>query len=238
MRRSVLFWLLTIFILFFLGLTVPAQANVTTIRLGEVTSITVSENETTPYRWLLVLTDESVLELVGEAYIQDPNPLDMCGVGGNHRFDFSAIGAGLCSVDMYLVRIGDTIDEAVQKECYIYIVEEADGLAGAWRTAEDDGEIITLLLYPADAFRLYRYHEGNDETFMLEGARAVEVNEIIVSDIRLGILDSDGVYTQAGEKDILHFTFLLELDGTPALTLTDEEGDTITLYPVDLDSPG
>lgn len=116
--------------------------------------------------------------------------------------------------------------------------ETADELTGAWRTAEEDEDFITLLLYPADAFRLYQYHEDDDETFMLEGVRVVEDDAIIVSAIRLGMLDSDGVYTQTGEKDTSRFTFSLDLDGTPALTLTDEQGVTIALYPVDLDSPG
>ena len=110
-------------------------------------------------------------------------------------------------------------------------------LAGAWQTAEDDGHFVTLLLYPADAFRLYRYHEEDDLIVMLEGVREVEGDAIIVSDVRLGILDADGVYTLIEERDALRFTFSLDLGGAPALTLINEEGDAITLYPADLDSP-
>jgi len=45
-------------------------------------------------------------------------------VGGEHRYDFRAIGVGVCRVDMYLVCIGDIIDEAVQKESYFYMIED------------------------------------------------------------------------------------------------------------------
>lgn len=113
-----------------------------------------------------------------------------------------------------------------------------DALAGAWRTAEDDEVSITLLLYPDDAFRLYQYQEDENETFMLEGVRFVEGDVITVSDIRLGVLDAEGNYTQIGEKDTVCFKFSLGLGGAPSLALTDQEGDTVILYPVDLDSPG
>ena len=116
--------------------------------------------------------------------------------------------------------------------------EPAAELAGAWRTAEDDEGFSTLILYPDDAFRLYRYHKEDDVTFMLEGVRVVAGNTIIVSDVRLGILESDGVYAQTGEQDISRYVFSLVFDDSPALTLTDEKGDTITLFPADLDSLG
>jgi len=101
--------------------------NVTYIKLGQDASITVSENETTPYRWVIVLSDETVLEQTSDEYIQEFSLLSLLGasgVGGNHRFDFRAIGEGACSVDMYLVRIGDSIDEAAQVESYLFIVED------------------------------------------------------------------------------------------------------------------
>ena len=115
---------------------------------------------------------------------------------------------------------------------------EYDGLTGAWRTSEDDGVLITLLLYPNNAFRLYQYRKDEDETFMLEGVRIVEGDVIIVSDIRLGVLDTEGNYAQIGEKDTERFIFSLDFGDVPMLTLINEQGDTTTLYPVDLDGPG
>jgi len=95
------------------------------LTLGQEVSINVSANETTPYRWIPVLSDETVMELVDDGYIQDFNPLGYDGVGGKQRYVFRAIGPGVCSVDLYHVYIGDTIDEAVSKKTYLYTVEEA-----------------------------------------------------------------------------------------------------------------
>jgi len=146
----------------------------------------------------------------------------------------------------FVVAKGSYAEKFAQENGYSYLYSEssgsfegnADELIGAWRTAEDDGGFITLLLYPADAFRLYQYNKDDGETFMLEGVRVVIGDAIIVSDIQLGILDSNGVYTQTGDIDTLRFTFSLDLAGAPALALTNEPGDTITFFPVDLDSPG
>ena len=66
---------------------------------------------------------------------------------------------------------------------------------------------------------------------------AVEGDVIIVSDIRMGMLDAGGVYTQTGEKEAERFAFSLDLGSTPTLTLTAEDGNKITLYPFDMDSP-
>jgi hypothetical protein len=115
---------------------------------------------------------------------------------------------------------------------------EYDDLSGSWRTVEGDEGFTTLLLYPEDAFRLYEYHINEEETFTLEGVRVVEDDEIIVSDVRLGKLDSDGNFTVIEEKDSVRFMFSLEfVDETAELTLTDEQGNTIILYPFDMDSP-
>ena len=112
-----------------------------------------------------------------------------------------------------------------------------DELSGAWRTAEDDGTFITLLLYPDNAFRLHVYLADEGETFMLEGLRAMDGDVIVVSDIRLGKLDAEGRYTQTGEMDTARFRFTLDLGSAPTLTLVNEDGDRITLYPFDMDSP-
>ena len=92
--------------------------------LGQDATIVASENRTTPYGLLLVLSDETVMELVNDAYIQDPNPYDFDGVGGMRHFNLRAVGAGVCSVDLYFVYIGDHINNAEYKESYLYTVEE------------------------------------------------------------------------------------------------------------------
>jgi predicted secreted protein len=120
---------------------------VTNVRLGQEVNIVLSENETTPYRWVSVLSDETVMELVNDEYIQDFNPLGADGVGGEHRYDFRAIGVGVCAVDMYLVCIGDTIDEAVQKESYFYKVEEYT----------KDNEIPNTSIFPKEGIPLLEY---------------------------------------------------------------------------------
>lgn len=73
---------------------------------------------------------------------------------------------------------------------------------------------------------------------MLEGVRATQDDTIIVSNVRLGILDSDGVYTETGEQDTARYAFSLVYKDSPSLTLTDEQGDMIMLFPIDPDSPG
>jgi len=109
--------------------------------------------------------------------------------------------------------------------------------AGAWRTAEDGLGFITLILYPDDAFRLYQYQLESGETLMLEGVRTAEGSVIVVTGIRLGRLDSDGHYTQTGEMDIARYEFSLVPGEPAAIRLTDEQGVSITLFPVEPDSP-
>jgi len=67
----------------------------------------VSESDTTPNRWIPVLSDETVMVLINDEYIQDPNPDDLDGIGGSHHLTFRATDVGVCSVDIYLVRVGD-----------------------------------------------------------------------------------------------------------------------------------
>ena len=117
--------------------------------------------------------------------------------------------------------------------------EGYDALSGAWRTGEEaEGEQV-LLLYPGSAFRLHQYDAEDNQTWLVEGTRAVDGNTIVVSDIRLGSLDAEGNYVLHGnmEQD-MRYTFTLETEGdVPALALTDEQGITTVFYAFDMDSP-
>jgi len=136
----------------------------TSLSIGQEVSITVSENPTTPYGWVAVLSDETVMEFVDDEYIPDPNPCDADGVGGKHRYSFIAIGVGMCSVDMYLVRIGDSIDEAVQKESYVYMIEEYTEESKIPDTADLPQEGLPLLEYLNDPI-LIAFAENFEEDF-------------------------------------------------------------------------
>ncbi|MCL2867414.1 MAG: hypothetical protein FWF47_06610 [Clostridia bacterium] len=110
-----------------------------------------------------------------------------------------------------------------------------DDLSGAWRTSEDSELIITLLLYPEDAFRLYIYDQESDETSMLEGIRSVEGNYIVIPDARLGVLDTAGNYTQMADELFMRFRYTLELDSVPTLTLFNDQDEAMIFYPFDPD---
>ena len=112
-----------------------------------------------------------------------------------------------------------------------------DALSGAWKTADDSAVSATLLLYPGDAFRLYQYNADENVTYLIEGVRAVKGSAINVSQIQVGKLDADGVYTKLEEGAALSFTFSLKQGGEPALSLINEEGKAIVLYPFDPDAP-
>lgn len=94
------------------------------VKVGEDVFITVIENQTTPYRWAYNLSDDTMMECVYDEYIPDANPLRVQGVGGKHRFRFEATAPGTCWIDLYLVLMGDDIEEAVEKVTYAVIIEE------------------------------------------------------------------------------------------------------------------
>ena len=119
-----------------------------------------------------------------------------------------------------------------------YTPNEITELAGAWRTAEEDEAVVTLLLYPDDAFRLHIYDQDANSTQMLEGAYIVENGEITVSEIRLGILDAEGAYTQTGEMETMFYLYTITQSDTPMLALTFDDMETYFLYPFDMDGPG
>jgi predicted secreted protein len=104
--------------------TLLDSGSVNTIGLGEVVYILVTENQTTPYRWEYVISDETVMQDLYDEYTSDFNPLGKVGVGGKHRFYFIAANTGACSIDMRLLPIGADKEEASQEVTYTVMVEE------------------------------------------------------------------------------------------------------------------
>jgi predicted secreted protein len=92
---------------------------------GQLVCILLSENQTTPYRWEFVVSDDAAIELEVDRYTPDPNPQQADGVGGTHAFFFRVKSAGACSIQMGLVRIGEGVESALQTESYEIIIEDA-----------------------------------------------------------------------------------------------------------------
>jgi predicted secreted protein len=91
--------------------------------VGQVAYIVLGENRTTPYWWDCAISDESVVALVRDEYIMDPNPRGADGAGGVHWYYFEAIGPGECTVDMRLCYLaGD--EEPVQSVTYGIVVSD------------------------------------------------------------------------------------------------------------------
>jgi predicted secreted protein len=97
---------------------------VNTVKTGQLLSITLSENQTTPYRWEYIISDSALIESDGDIYRSDPNPLGMTGVGGEHTFYFRALQPGICSIELSLLRIGTDEGEAAQHAVYEIIITE------------------------------------------------------------------------------------------------------------------
>jgi len=112
-----------------------------------------------------------------------------------------------------------------------------DELSGAWRS-EEGPEVYILLLYPGDAFRFHYYSDADGTTQMAEGTRVMDGDTMRVTDIRLGYLDADGNYTETGAEELKILRYELDLSGDVAvLTLYDETGEAIVLYPFNMDAP-
>ena len=112
-----------------------------------------------------------------------------------------------------------------------------DELSGAWRS-EEGAEVYILLLYPGNAFRMHYYDQAEGITQMAEGMRTMDGDTMRVTDIRLGSLDANGNYTETGTEELKIIRYELDLSGdTAALTLFDESGESIVLYPFNMDGP-
>ena len=186
MRRSNMVLLLLAAVLCFAAYLAPIQAcafaeslaesdQAAQIIVGQDVSITVDENRTTPYGWVVALSDETLLAQANDEYIPDPNPLGADGVGGKRRFTFTAVGVGQCAVDMYLVRIGDEVNEAIQTESYLYVISLAPG-APSGDTPEnrsgavEPGEIVQFGDYS------WRVLEVRDDRALLITEEIIEAN--------------------------------------------------------------
>lgn len=97
---------------------------VSSVRIGQIVYCTLTENQTTPYRWAWELSDDTVLECIYDTYISDSNPKGMTGVGGNHWYYFRVVGMGACTIDMSLTHIGDDGEEPVESYHFEIIVDE------------------------------------------------------------------------------------------------------------------
>lgn len=114
------------------------SGSVNHIELGEAVCILVSENQTTPYRWEYVISDETAMQGLCDEYTSDPNPLGMDGVGGKHRFYFIATSTGACSINMRLLRIGADKEDASQEVTYTVMIEEPAAEEGDKELADPD----------------------------------------------------------------------------------------------------
>ena len=95
------------------------------VHSGQLVCILLPENQTTPYRWAFVVSDDAAVELEHDQYKPDPNPRQADGVGGAHAFFFRAKRAGACSIQMGLAPIGEGIESALQTESFEIIIEDA-----------------------------------------------------------------------------------------------------------------
>lgn len=65
------------------------------LRTGDYLNVTLQENPTTGYRWVVTERDDSRLRLVGDQYAApDPGPTGQTGGGGQRLLRFQALGEG------------------------------------------------------------------------------------------------------------------------------------------------
>ncbi len=79
---------------------------------GEI-GFVMDENPSTGYEWEYEVSDEDVIEIMTDQYVNDPVDPDnpTTGGGGTHFFRFRTIGSGTVDIHFTLSRAGDDIDE-------------------------------------------------------------------------------------------------------------------------------
>ena len=75
------------------------QDSVIRARVGEEFTIPLQANATTGYRWMLADSlDASLLTLVRNVYVADPNPERRVGAGGREEWVFAPLAPGETSI--------------------------------------------------------------------------------------------------------------------------------------------
>lgn len=81
------------------------QDSVVHARVGEEFTLVLQSNATTGYRWMLADSlDESLLRLVDQRYVPDPNPEQRVGAGGREAWVFAAVAPGEAGIRLRYAR--------------------------------------------------------------------------------------------------------------------------------------
>jgi predicted secreted protein len=92
------------------------------VMAGQSFTLEIPENQTTPYRWALHISDEACVALDDEMYLSDPNPEGFDGVGGTHIYRFEALAPGTCTIALRLTRISDE-DDIMDERVFHMVVD-------------------------------------------------------------------------------------------------------------------
>lgn len=80
-----------------------------TLKVGDTMSIALDSNPSTGFSWQLRVSDEKVVQAVGEPQFDlGPNKTPMPGAGGTETFNLRAVGAGTATVTLVYVRPWET----------------------------------------------------------------------------------------------------------------------------------
>jgi len=74
------------------------------LQRGNRLVVSLKGNATTGYAWKVRSVDKSVLKPLGVAYVQNPNPKHLLGVGGVYRLPFKALARGTTVLKLVYVR--------------------------------------------------------------------------------------------------------------------------------------
>ena len=74
------------------------------VKTGDEFTIKLDENPTTGYQWNYTISDESVLEISKDEYVNGSNAQDVAGAGGERFLTFVAKSKGSTVIDMVYER--------------------------------------------------------------------------------------------------------------------------------------
>jgi len=101
-----------------------SEQGVNRVKAGKTMTISQDENQSIPYRWHYVISDESLVSFTKEEIKFGFSLLPKkSGAGGEkHRFYFEATGAGECTIELRYEHIGD--DQLAVSETYTILISE------------------------------------------------------------------------------------------------------------------